>query len=187
LRPARPPPSGASRSRCKVEQACSLLPDSMIKPGLPHMSFSPPDGVAFHIEREVPIVDLCPLLRRVVSFLQNLQPSPAKLGLFDDWWGHDGLHIKKRSLSFRELVRMIESPRSIFEATPDEHEVFVGVAPGDNRWYLRFRAEWDGHDLAIIGCLAVILAADLAVSFRENIVSSSVPGLTEEPAQSFYK
>lgn len=50
------------------------------------MSFSPPNGIAFHTVEEVEASDLCAVLRDVVAFLDTLQPQRRKLRLHDDWW-----------------------------------------------------------------------------------------------------
>jgi hypothetical protein len=149
------------------------------------MSFSPPQGVTFYTEGEVAVTELCVFLRRVAVFLQGLQVSSPPLRLYHDWWEHDGLHFERRVITFHDLFAMVETPRAIFEATPDDNEVFVGVAPEDTRWYLRFRAEWDGHDRSIIGALAITVPSELAAGFRTEIASKH--RLAEEAAESYYK
>ena len=151
------------------------------------MSFTPPNGVAFHIVDEIPAGDLCASLRRVVAFLQNLDVSSPRLRLYHDWWEHDGLHFDERSIDFHKLFAMVETPRAILDATPDEHAVFVGIAPENSRWYLRFRAEWDADEKNIVGRLAVILPSELGAAFKQEIVSSTQPLLAEMSSESFYK
>lgn len=149
------------------------------------MAFSPPQGITFRTEDEIAITDLCPLLRQVAVFLQGLQLSSPALRLYQDWWEHDGLHFERHVITFHDLFAMVETPRAIFEATPDEHEVFVGVAPEDTRWYLRFRAEWDGNGQSIVGKFAITVPSELAARFGAE-VSSEHP-LVEEPSESYYK
>ncbi len=150
------------------------------------MPFLPPAGITFYSTEEVAISDLCALLRQTTAFLQGLQPRP-ELRLYNDWWEHDGLHFERCAISFHELIAMVETPRSILEATPDEDEVFVGVAPQDSGWYLRFRAEWDADDDGIVGRFAVIVRPEIAHAFISEIAALSRHALVEEPADSYYK
>jgi hypothetical protein len=151
------------------------------------MSFKPPTGLTFHTLDDIPVVLLSSALRRVALFLQASQVSSAKLQLYHDWWQHDGLHFEKSRITFHNLFAMIETPRSIFEATPADEVVFIGVAPEDNRWYLRFRAEWDADDQSIVGSLAVVIPAELSESFRAEIASSFDGLLAEQAAESYYQ
>lgn len=143
-------------------------------------SFSPPPGVVFQIEDEISAGELCALLRRVAVFLQELEPSSPRLRLYHDWWEHDVLHFDERAITFHELFEMIETPRAVFDATPDEHAVFVGVAPEDARWYLCFCAEWDAVQKNIVGRCAVILTSGLVAQFRNEVVVSEVHRMVEE-------
>lgn len=150
------------------------------------MSFSPPNGIAFHTVEEVEASDLCAVLRDVVAFLDTLQPQRRKLRLHDDWWQHDGLHFERGTIEFRDLVAMIETPSAMLEATPDDAEVFVGIAPGDARWYLRFRTELDADDEHITGRMALILPAESAHAFATAISGLPDRTLVQEAAESYY-
>jgi hypothetical protein len=151
------------------------------------MSFSPPRGVTFHTAEEIGVSDLCALLRRVAVFLQGLQLSSPSLRLYHDWWQHDGLHFDRRAITFHDLFAMIETPRAIFEATPDDHEVFVGVAPEDAGWYLRFRAEWDSDHRSIVGSFAVTLPSERVPAFTTEVAALSQHRLVEEAAERYYE
>jgi hypothetical protein len=151
------------------------------------MAFSPPSGVTFHTADEIPVTALAAAVRGGVVFLQSLQVSLPRLRLYHDWWQHDGLHFDKGAVTFHDLFTMVETPRAIFEVTPDDHEVFIGIAPEDGRWYLRFRAEWDADDQTIVGRFAVTLPSDLADSFRAALSGSLKHPLVEDLAESYYK
>ncbi len=151
------------------------------------MSFSPPPGVTFHTTDDVLVAVLSTVLRRVASFLQGLQLSSPPLRLYHDWWQHDGLHFERQRITFHDLFGMIETPRAAFEATPDDHEVFVGIAPEDSSWYLRFRAEWDADDQSIVGGFAITVPCDLAAAFRAEVASSFEHQLVEEASESYYR
>jgi len=150
------------------------------------MSFSPPKGVTFHTPK-IALADLCKLLRQSVAFLQELQPSSSSLRLYHDWWQHDGLHFDRQALTFQELFAMVQTPRAIFEATPDDDEVFVGVAPEDGGWYLRFRAEWDADGRKLVGGFAVTVPAEKAPAFSTEVGATSPHRLVGEPAERYYE
>jgi hypothetical protein len=149
------------------------------------MTFSPPQGITFRTEDEIAVNDLCAVLRRIARFLQGLQLSSSPLRLYHDWWEHDGLHFDRGVITFHDLFAMVEMPRAIFEATPDEDEVFVGVAPEDAHWYLRFRAGWSGDNRSIGGKFAITIPSELAADFRAEIAAER--RLVEESAESYYK
>ena len=151
------------------------------------MPFTLPHGVSFHSDDEIPVTKLCSALRRVVVFLQGLKFSPQQLRLYLDWWEHDGLHFEKRPLSFDELFRFIETPRTLFEVTPDDDKVFIGVASDDARWYLRFRAEWDANDQLIVGSFAIILPQETVQLFRREVVESLGLPLNDEDSAEYYQ
>lgn len=151
------------------------------------MSFSPPEGVTFRSAEEIAVSDLGALLRRVAGFLQGLQLSSQSLRLYHDWWQHDGLHFDRRAITFHDLFAMIETPRAIFEATPDDPEVFVGVAPDHAGWYLRFRAEWDVDNRSIVGSFAVTVPSERAPAFAAAVAALSQHRLVEEAAARYYE
>jgi hypothetical protein len=151
------------------------------------MAFSPPDGVTFHIAEEMAVSDLCVLLQRVVVFLQGLQSSSANLRLYEDWWEHDGFHFSRHAITFHDLFAMIETPLAIFEATPDDFDVFAGVASEDAGWYLRFRAELDSDDQSIVGRFAIIVPSARAPAFSTEVAALSQHRLIEEAADSYYE
>jgi hypothetical protein len=146
----------------------SMSPDSVRTP------FSPPGGIAFHTAEGIEAGDLCILLRDVVAFLGTLRPLPRTLRRHDDWWQHDGLHFERGTITFGDLAAMVETPRALLEATPDDAAVYVGIAPEDARWYLRFRVERDADDEGILGRMALILPAESVRAF-----SAAIPGLSD--------
>ena len=127
------------------------------------------------------------MLQRIARFLQDLQTSSPELCRYDDWWEHDGLHFEKGPASFHDLFAMVATPRSIFETTPDDHEVSIGISPRDGAWYLRFRAGWDAEDQVIIGCFALILPTELAAAFRAEVGPALACDLSEEPSEAYYQ
>jgi hypothetical protein len=150
------------------------------------MPFSPPAGVTFHTAGEIAVSELCALLQRVAVFLQSLQLSSPSLRLYHDWWQHDGLHFDRRAITFSDLFSIIQTPRAIFEATPNDHDVFVGIAPESAEWYLRFRAEWDVDDQRIVGSFAVTVPLGKARVFTTEIGATSQHRIVEEAAETYF-
>ncbi len=127
------------------------------------------------------------MLRRVSSFLEGLAVDLPPLIRYDDWWEHDGLHFERGRLTFRDLWQIAQTARSLLNATPDDHAVFIGIAPEDNRWYLRFRVEWDEDDNDIVGRFTVIVPSDIAERFRNEVVPRLPIGLEEAEARQYYE
>jgi hypothetical protein len=75
----------------------------------------------------------------------------------------------------------------VYEATPSDEYVCVGVAPLDGDWYLRFRANWDEAGGSLVGRFDITLPQDLAPSFRENVVAGLGCEITEESATTYYQ
>lgn len=69
---------------------------------------------------------------------------------------HDGLHFHRGQIDFDAFYTMVSSPRHLLESTPSDDSVFVGIAPADNAWYLRYRVEWDNGESNLTGSCAVI-------------------------------
>ncbi len=147
--------------------------------------FRPPDGVNFSSNGNLPITDVSTALCRIASFLQN-DALPNQLLRYEDWWEHDGLHFEQGTLDIHGLIRLVESGRSILEATPDDEYVCVGIAPIEQHWYLRFRGEWDDTGSSVVGSFDLTLPEVLCDSFRNDVVSDIQFELTEEPAHAYF-
>ena len=150
------------------------------------MPFSPPDGITFSTSEEVPVFDLCVLLRRISIFLRGVSSPSTDLFLYDDWWQHDGLHFSRGTITFDDLSAMVETPRALFEATPDEHAVFVGIAPRDAGWYLRFRVESDPDQRTMVGSFALTVPSEAAAAFNAEVAAGSGYPLVQEAAGRYY-
>ena len=148
--------------------------------------FVKPRGVCFLFEGEISAPALSRTLCRIVNFLQDTGPY-AKLQHYEDWWEHDGLHFHRGSIDFNALYGMVGSPRNLLAATPADEFVCVGVAPEDNSWYLRFRAEWDDEGFNLSGSCAVILPASLAERFRKEVLATLDARAEEKDSESYYR
>lgn len=128
--------------------------------------FEKPNGVCFFTPEAMDATELSRTLCKIVSFLQSRDPY-VQLHRYDDWWEHDGLHFARGRLDFDGLFALLKSPKSLLESTPEDDSVFVGVAPENNQWYLRYRVEWNDEGTALHGECALILDRDYAELFTE--------------------
>jgi len=85
------------------------------------------------------------------------------------------------------LFQIVGTAQSVYEATPSDEYVCVGIAPLDCDWYLRFRANWDDAGDSLVGRFDVTLPPGLAVSFRDDVVAALECEITEEPASAYYQ
>src|SRR5262249_28891775 len=99
-------------------------------PPMTSSDFVAPEGINFR-SATMDVATLSRTLCEVASFPQALDPY-ASLRRFDDWREHDGLLFARGSLDFPSLFRLIGTPKALLEATPDDDEVRVGVAPADD-------------------------------------------------------
>jgi hypothetical protein len=147
--------------------------------------FSPPVGITFHTIENQPASSISRCLCRIVSLLHSHR-FVGSLERYDDWLEHDGLHFKRGQMDVHQLFEVIGSARSLLEATPNDHEVCIGVAPADEEWYLRFRAEWDEEENFVVGRFDITLPPDLAELLRLDIAAVTECHLAEEPSMDFF-
>lgn len=102
----------------------------------------PPDGANLSVVDTHDLQALCDALTGILCFLRDL-PTSDPLLRYDDWLEHDGLLFPRGRVTFSALLELVRSPRGLLEATPEDHAVRVGIAPRDQSWYLRFRADLD--------------------------------------------
>ena len=138
-------------------------------------ALKPPHGVNFAFGPDVPASALSSALCRTAAFLQNLERHGAPLHRYHDWWEHDGLHFYDCPATFHDMFRDIESPRSLLASMPGDDHVFVGYAPADYRWYLRFYVAWDEAGQNLTGRFDMTLSHDRADEFRRDV--AQVAGL----------
>lgn len=67
-----------------------------------------------------------------------------------------------------------------------DDDVFIGIAPSDNIWYLRFYMNWDDEGFNLIGRFDITLPLELASRFRDEVVKTSATPLSEQDSQTFY-
>jgi hypothetical protein len=136
-------------------------------PALP--AFRPPHGPCVACEWGCPLAQVSRDLCKIAAHLQSLDLF-GKLVRYDDWYNHDGLYFEREKIDFHGLFALIQTPRDLLAASPDDDYVYVGVVPGDRRWYLRFRAEWDDEGESLVGAFSVTLGDALFETFEVEIV-----------------
>jgi len=149
-------------------------------------SFVKPQGICFFFGNELPALALSNVLCKIVNFLQEVAPY-SKLQRYNDWWEHDGLHFHRGTIDFDALYQMINSPKNLLESTPEDDSVFVGVAPNDNAWYLRYRAEWNDEESNLVGSCAVVLPQPLTEEFRAKVLANLSVKAEEKDSEIYYQ
>jgi hypothetical protein len=138
--------------------------------GLPSLqSLLPPNGVAFFTPVGNPIGIVSRDLCKLAAFLQDFRPY-ATLIQYADWLQHDGLLFKEDTLDCHGLFALVATPRSLLDAMTGDEQVFVGISPEDNSWYLRFLVDWDDSGEALVGEYSLTLAPLLVAKFNASIV-----------------
>lgn len=132
----------------------------------------------------VSALELALTLRRTASFVQDIEPHGAKLHRYHDWWEHDGLHFPQDTVSIHELFEIVESPRSLLAAMPGDENVFIGVAPDSELWYLRFYLSWDDEGFELSGRFDITLPTYLASGFQQRMINAV--DLEEQDAEAYY-
>lgn len=148
--------------------------------------FTKPEGINFSCAQEISAVELSKVLCRIVSFVQWLEPY-IKLERYDDWWEHDGLHFYRNSISFDALFKLVNSPKSLLDEMPGDFQVFVGIAPENHSWYLRFYLDWDETDENLIGRFDVTFPREISDKFRKEVLNNFDLNIAEQDAEKYYQ
>jgi hypothetical protein len=155
--------------------------------GVEMATFVKPTGTNFRSADEVPSSVLSKSLCLVVNFLQSVDPY-AELQWYLDLWEHSGAgaHVHKQQIDFHGLFKIIGSPRDLLYRMTTDDDVFIGIAPTDNTWYLRFYLNWDEDGFNLIGRFDITLSHELATRFRDEVVKSLPAQLSEQDSQTYY-
>ncbi|QDT29208.1 hypothetical protein Enr10x_45570 [Gimesia panareensis] len=148
--------------------------------------FQPPAGVNFSTEEILSLKNLSGSLCKIASFLQN-DLHASQLVRYEDWWQHDGLHFRKAACDIHDLFAIVQNPRSLIEAMPGDELVYIGIAPPDALWYLRFYSSWDDEGLELTGLFDLTLPADMAVQFRDSVIPELECTILEQDALEYFK
>ncbi len=149
-------------------------------------TFVKPNGRNIRSAGELSSDVLCKSLCLVVSFLQSVDPY-QELQRYWDLWEHSGssgsAHCHVKQIDFHQLFQIIESPRNLLYTMTTDDDVFVGIAPTDNGWYLRFYMNWDDEGFNLIGRFDITLPVELAKRFRDEVVKTFPTPLSEQDSQ----
>ncbi|HYF64474.1 MAG TPA: hypothetical protein VD886_16740 [Herpetosiphonaceae bacterium] len=150
-------------------------------------AFIKPAGRNFHLAEPVPARALWESLTRVARFIQDIEPYGSTLNRYSDWWEHDGLHFPAGTLDNHMLFGLLASPRSILEAMPGDDYVFIGIAPADGRWYLRFYLDWDARGIECVGRFDMTVPHELAARFQHEIADHLPAPMIAMDADAYYR
>lgn len=149
------------------------------------ISFNEIYGINFSIVNEISAFDLSKLLCKITNFLQTISPD-GKLEQYDDWLEHDGLNFHKKSIDFNELFSIIQTPQNIYDAMPEDFNVFIGIAPQNKIWYLRFYLDIDERIENSVGRMDITLDENSAKFFEAEIINETNFSFNRRNAQEFY-
>ncbi len=145
--------------------------------------FNAPQGINFS-SKVLSAPELARALCHAASFVQNTESHGVQLQKYEDWWEHDGLHFHKGTISVHELFEIVKSPQALLAAMQGDDDVFIGVAPDSQLWYLRFYLSWDDEGFELNGRFDITLPADLAPSFKQRVLDSV--NMEEQNAETYY-
>ena len=147
--------------------------------------FVKPSGINFSCVDNVSAEALARALCKTASFLQAVDPY-VKLRRYEDWWEHDGLHFYRAETDFEQLFGLIHSPQALLLAMTEDDEVFVGVAPVNSDWYLRFYLFWDDDGFNLFGKFDLTIPHHLRPKYKEEVVEGLCFELQETDSDVYY-
>ncbi len=132
-------------------------------------------------------------LSQTVMFLRSLDDGDARLFRYDDWWEHDGLHFPRKDgiIDFDILMSLVETPQAIKESMTGEYNVFVGVAPPNFQWYLRFYYDTDTairgqSEEELFGWFDLTLPDKSVDTYRQQVVLPLGLEMQEQESIAYY-
>jgi hypothetical protein len=146
--------------------------------------FVAPEGINFSSAEDLSAHDLSEALIKIVDFIQQIDSS-KKFESYDDWWEHDGLHFYRNSISPAELLRIVSSPESLSQAMPGDFCVFIGIAPADNSWYLRFYL--NDEDDEVTARYDITFSEATAERFKPAVLKPFGLSVNEQDAETYYR
>ncbi len=144
--------------------------------------FVKPKGINFSCFEEIPIQELSENLLQIISFLTQIHPK-LELNRYEDWWEHDGLHFYRGKVDFDELQRTVTSDRLLQEFKLGDFDVFIGIAPKNNSWYLRFYLDNEEN----LGRFDITLSDEIAEDFEKEILNKLTLEMKKQSAVTYYK
>jgi hypothetical protein len=68
-----------------------------------------------------------------------------------------------------------------------DFDVFIGIAPDNNSWYLRFYLDWDENNENLTVRFDVTFTNQIAERFKEEVLSGFTPGMEEQKSEKYYQ
>ena len=149
-------------------------------------AFIEPKGINFSCLEEISIHELSKILVQTVSFIQQIDSS-IELQRYDDWWEHDGLHFYRGNIKFDDLFELVSSTDNLLEEMSGDFDVFIGIAPAECLWYLRFYLDSEESIENIKGRFYITFPNELALKFKTEILYPSNLKFKEQDSEEYYK
>jgi hypothetical protein len=150
-------------------------------------NFLAPQGINLRSDYELSPGLLAEALVKTTAFLQGIEPQGTILLKYADWWEHDGLHFAEGTLDFAALSQMVQSPSALLKAMPGDFCVFVGVAPEDFVWYLRFYLDTDAEEDEMSGRFDLTLRQELIEPYKKEVIRPLRLEMQEQEAGEYYR
>jgi hypothetical protein len=145
------------------------------------IEFIKPKGINFSCFEEIAADELSSYLLLLIRFLQQFQLN-RQLNRYDDWWEHDGLHFFRGESDFNELQRIVSPNGLIEEFKLGDFDVFIGIAPFDNTWYLRFYLNYEEN----IGRFDITLPREFIRDFEEKFICKIALDMKQQDSKKYY-
>jgi hypothetical protein len=82
---------------------------------------------------------------------------------------------------------VLTSPRALIESMSDDDHVFAGLGPEDESWYLRYRADWNSNNEALVAAYGIALTDSLALRFRAEVAAMLICAPAKERSHEYFK
>ena len=106
-----------------------------------------------------------------------------------DWRQHGVVGYpfqREKEITFHEFFTSIGSPRDLLRVCSDDTNVFVGVAPSDDAWHLRFRCEWHEDGFELIGKFDFTLPKTMVEGFSSDVLPYLQISLKKQDEASYF-
>lgn len=140
-----------------------------------------PEGINYSCSKEIDSYELSKNLLLIVSFLKQINPF-TELHQYNDWWEQDGCHFSDGKTDFEELLEMITQNNLQMCFILSDFNVFIGIAPKDNSWYLRFYLDEEEN----LGRFDITLPDEMAEVFEKEVLNKLTLEMKKQSAETYY-
>lgn len=148
--------------------------------------FIRPKGINFSCCEQLSPIDFSTALTKIANFIKEIN-TYDKLERYDDWWEHDGLHFHRNSISLEDFFKIVSSPRLLSEAMSSDWYVFIGIAPTNNNWYLRFYLNDEDGEEDLVTHFDITFPKEIAERFKAEVLSKLSLQIKEQNAETYYQ